>query len=169
MNRSRTSNRKAVRPGRLIILSSPSGTGKTTVYKKLLEEIRGLKYSVSFTTRKRRMGEKDGKDYHFVTVPEFRRMVKRRDFLEWEVVYGNYYGTSRHIIDRILEKGHDCIMDVDVKGGRHLKRVKPEAIAIFLMPPLPAGAQKEAFQQGHGRPCHHQMQAQDGFQGVEIP
>jgi guanylate kinase len=121
--------------GRLIILSSPSGAGKTTVYKKLLAKIKELRYSVSYTTRSKRRGEKNGRDYYFVTIPQFKRMIHRRELLEWELVYGNFYGTSRLIIEKFLEHGHNCIMDIDVKGGRHLKTLMPESVAIFLMPP----------------------------------
>jgi guanylate kinase len=140
VSRSRILNSPPARPacggrGRLIILSSPSGAGKTTVYKKLLAQIKGLKYSVSFTTRPKRRGEKNGRDYLFVTIPEFRRMVHRRELLEWELVYGHYYGTSRLIIEKYLDHGYDCIMDIDVKGGRHLKAIMPDSAAIFLMPP----------------------------------
>lgn len=123
------------RPPRLIVLSSPSGCGKTTVYRRLLAEVPGLAYSVSVTTRPMRPGEVNGRDYVFVTPAEFRRMIRRGELLEWEKVYGRYYGTRKDVVERILAEGRDCLMDLDVKGGSKLKRRRPQTLAIFLLPP----------------------------------
>ena len=101
--------------GKLIVLSSPSGGGKTTVYKRLLADDPQLKYSISYTTRPRRFNEVDGKDYFFVDKKEFKKMIKKGEFLEWEKVYGNYYGTSKKIVDNFIKNGYNCILDVDVK------------------------------------------------------
>lgn len=161
MNKCRTSNRRALKTaalkpirGRLVILSSPSGAGKTTVYKRLLAEMKKtLRYSVSFTTRPIRRGEKNHRDYHFVTVPEFKRMIRDKELLEWERVYGNYYGTSRLIIGKVLDRGFDCIMDIDVKGGRHLKKILPESLAIFLMPPSMRELRRRLFSRATDDPA----------------
>jgi guanylate kinase len=121
--------------GRLIILSSPSGGGKTTVYKRLLTEIPDLAYSISTTTRAMRTGEIDGKDYFFVTPARFRSMIRQGAFLEWEKVYGRYYGTRKDLVEGFLSQGRDCIMDLDVKGGSKLKKNRPDSLAVFLLPP----------------------------------
>jgi guanylate kinase len=121
--------------GRIIVLSSPSGCGKSTVANRLLEEIPTLRRSISYTTRDPRTGEKDGKDYHFVSQAEFEEMVKAGKFLEWEKVYGNFYGTSLEQIQDYVNKGLDVLLVIDVKGGKNIKSRIPEGILIFLEPP----------------------------------
>lgn len=140
------------RPPRLIVLSSPSGCGKTTVYKRLLEEVPDLAYSVSVTTRPMRPGEVHGRDYFFVSPAEFRRMVRRGELLEWERVYGRLYGTRKDLVEEILRQGRDCIMDLDVKGGSKLKRRRPETLAIFLLPPSFAVLRQRLEQRGTDSP-----------------
>jgi len=121
--------------GFFIILSSPSGCGKTTVYKKLLEIMPELRYSVSTTTRAPRQGEIEGKDYFFVSKKEFIKMIKNGLFLEWQKVYGKYYGTRKDIVEKIFSENKLCIMDVDVKGGIRLKKLFPDSLTFFLLPP----------------------------------
>lgn len=123
--------------GKLVILSAPSGSGKTTIMKYLVEAFPQLEFSVSATSRAPREGEKDGVDYHFMTNEEFARMVAEDRFVEWEEVYaGTHYGTLRSELERIWNKGNAIIFDVDVKGGLRLKKIFGEhALAVFIMPP----------------------------------
>jgi guanylate kinase len=123
--------------GKLVIISAPSGAGKTTIVKHLLENGLNLAFSISATTRAPRGKEKDGVDYFFLSVPEFRNRIGKDDFVEWEEVYKDLlYGTLRSEIERIWENGNHVIFDVDVKGGLNLKKIfGQKAIAIFIMPP----------------------------------
>jgi len=122
--------------GLLVIISSPSGAGKTTLSRMLREEFPGVQFSVSYTTRPMRKGEVDGVDYHFVDQDTFKKMVAADEFAEWAVVHGNHYGTSRSAVDRALEGGVDVVFDVDYQGGRALKQQWPDdALMIFILPP----------------------------------
>src|SRR5262245_42208932 len=124
-------------PFLLLILSSPSGAGKTTLTRKLQERFPALRFSVSHTTRKPRANEVDGRDYHFVTRAEFEQLVARDAFVEWAEVHGNCYGTSRAEIDRArLEP--DCsgmIFDIDYQGARQIRAKQYDAVAVFILPP----------------------------------
>jgi guanylate kinase len=125
----------ARRHGLLFVVSAPSGTGKTTLCRAMTRIFPGLHYSVSFTTRPPRPGDKDGRDYHFVTPAEFERMIKAGEFLEWAEVYGNRYGTSGVLIEKIRAEGRDVILDIDEQGARQLKDGKLSAIFILILPP----------------------------------
>ena len=118
-----------------IVLSAPSGGGKTTVTRELLERRTDIGYSVSCTTRGPREGEVDGQDYHFLTAAEFRRRVARKQFAEWAEVHGRLYGTLRSEVKRALASGRHVIMDIDVQGAREFARAFPESVLIFLLPP----------------------------------
>jgi len=121
--------------GLLVVISAPSGAGKTTVCKKLLDEFPDLHFSVSCTTRPSRKGEKEGKDYHFISVKEFKKRIEKDEFVEWEEIYGHFYGTSKkEIEDRILNNG-DVLLDIDTKGARNVKKIYPEGVFVFIMPP----------------------------------
>ena len=124
--------------GKLIIFSAPSGAGKTTIVKHLLN-IKDLKleFSISACTRKRRDNEIDNKDYYFLTVDEFQAKIEENAFIEWEEVYKNqYYGTLRSEIDRIKANNHNIIFDIDVRGGVNIKdQFGDNALAVFVMPP----------------------------------
>ncbi len=124
-----------IRKGLLIILSSPSGGGKTSIYKKILEHNPEFLYSVSATTRPKRVGEIDGKSYHFLSVDEFRRQIEEGKFAEWALVYGHYYGTYRSFIDRALAEGKIVLMDIDTQGAKNLIGLYKEAVDIFIIPP----------------------------------
>lgn len=124
--------------GKIIILSAPSGTGKSTIISRLIKD-EGLRlgFSVSATSRKPRGQEQDGKDYFFLSEEEFQRRVDNNEFVEWEEVYaGTRYGTLESEVERVTSTGHNLIMDVDVKGALNIKkRFGDEAISIFVMPP----------------------------------
>lgn len=132
-------SREKVRSGgRLIILSAPSGCGKTTLVEKLFKRRHALKRSVSVTTRKPRPGERSGRDYVFVTRAEFLRRRRQNQFLEWAKVHGELYGTSAPAVWRLVRRGLDILLTIDVQGMRQLKRAamqKAKLVTIFLMPP----------------------------------
>jgi guanylate kinase len=123
--------------GKLIIISAPSGAGKTTIVQHLLRSDLGLEFSVSACSREKREGEVDGKDYYFLPVETFKEKIRKEEFIEWEEVYqGQYYGTLRSEIDRIWASGRHVIFDVDVIGGLNLKQKFPHnALSVFIMPP----------------------------------
>ena len=123
--------------GKLIVITAPSGAGKTTIVRHLMKTFDFLGFSISATTREKRKHEVDGKDYHFMSVEDFKKMRRRRKFLEWEEVYENqFYGTLRSEVERIWEEGKHIIFDVDVKGAKDIKKAYPdETLAIFVKPP----------------------------------
>ena len=123
------------RHGLMIVLSSPSGGGKTTIAHRLLKRDRNIVRSVSCTTRKSRPGEKNGRDYFFITPARFKSMISSRSFLEWARVHRNYYGTPRRWVEGQLKKGKDVLFVIDVQGGKTLKRKESKALLIFLKPP----------------------------------
>jgi len=119
----------------LIVVSSPSGGGKTTIVEHILKELPGLKRTVSYTTRQPRKGEQDGEAYNFITEDEFKEKIRHDEFLEWEENFGYYYGTSREQVERIISRGNDVILNIDVKGARNVKKYFPGSISVFIMPP----------------------------------
>ena len=121
--------------GLLIVISAPSGTGKSTVVRRLLARMPRLIHSVSCTTRAPRTGETDGVDYHFVTEKEFEHRIQRGYFLEWAKVHDASYGTPRRPIDDAIARGMGILLDIDVQGGMAIKQAFPDALTIFLLPP----------------------------------
>ncbi len=119
----------------LIVISAPSGAGKTTICKGLLDEFPDLRFSVSCTTRPPRKGEKDGEDYHFVSVENFKVRIEEGEFVEWEEIYGHFYGTSKKEIEDLIQRGYDVILDIDTKGAGNVKSIYPEGVFVFIMPP----------------------------------
>lgn len=136
--------------GKLVIISAPSGAGKTTIVRYLLDSGLKLGFSVSATTRAPRGIEKDGVDYFFLTVPEFRRRIDNNEFTEWEEVYKDlFYGTLKSELERIWEKGNHVIFDVDAKGGINLKKIfGNKSIALFIMPPSVKELEKRLINRG---------------------
>ena len=127
------SERKA--RGSIIIVSAPSGSGKTTLIKRLLAAAPGLQFSVSYTTRPPRHGEKNGADYFFVTRKVFERMIHAGEFVEWADVVGHLYGTARGQLLAAAGEGKDILLDIDVQGHRQVREKLPEAVSIFILPP----------------------------------
>jgi guanylate kinase len=124
------------RRGLMLVLSSPSGAGKTTLSRKLLESDPGVELSVSVTTRKQRPGEVDGRDYHFVDAGRFDAMVANDELLEWAHVFGNRYGTPRAPVDAALARGRDVLFDIDWQGTQQLReRANRDLVSIFVLPP----------------------------------
>ncbi|MBI5239704.1 MAG: guanylate kinase [Elusimicrobia bacterium] len=121
--------------GALVIISAPSGTGKSTVLRRILQCRKDLRYSVSCTTRAPRPGEKHGRSYFFLGPEEFKRRIQRHEFLEWAMVHGNYYGTPRRFIEESVQSGRWVLLDIDVKGAASVRRKIPDAVTVFLLPP----------------------------------
>jgi len=119
----------------VFVVSAPSGSGKTTVIRELLKNEKRLVKSISATTRARRCGEEQGADYYFISREEFKKRIKKNYFLEWERVFGNYYGTPKAPIEKALRENKDVILALDVKGALKIKRIFREAVLIFLLPP----------------------------------
>lgn len=123
------------RRGNLFILSGPSGVGKTTLRRRLQKKIAPLSFSISWTTRSPRPGEKPDQDYHFVSPEQFKKQIRREGFLEWARVHNDYYGTPSKPVQTWLRQGRDVLLDIDVQGAGQVKRKMPEAVSIFILPP----------------------------------
>lgn len=134
--------------GLLLALSAPSGTGKTTLARRLVARVRGAEFSVSVTTRRRRRRERGGVDYHFVDPARFQRKIDRGELLEWAEVHGHFYGTPRGPAERALRAGGVIVFDVDVQGGRSIQRLYPEAVLVFVLPPSLRELERRLRQRG---------------------
>ncbi|MBU0570576.1 MAG: guanylate kinase [Candidatus Omnitrophica bacterium] len=119
----------------IMVVSSPSGGGKTTVVNSLLAAVSGIERSISHTTREVRKNEHDKEDYIFISVEQFKESIEKDEFLEWEENFGNYYGTSEQQVRDALATGQDVILSIDVKGARRVKKKFPESVSVFIMPP----------------------------------
>ena len=124
-----------MRKGRLFVITAPSGAGKSSLIKALLKDDASLKLSTSYTTRPPRPGEQNGREYHFVTDPEFLAMRERGEFLESAEVHGNRYGTSRKVILDAIAAGEDLILEIDWQGARQVRAIYPQCVGIFILPP----------------------------------
>lgn len=121
--------------GVLIIVSGPSGVGKGTILKKVIEENENMRFAISATTRKPRLGEQEGKSYFFKTVEEFKSMIDKGELLEWVDYCGNFYGKPKNYIEETLKSGYDVIVEVEVEGARNIKKIYPDSLSIFILPP----------------------------------
>jgi guanylate kinase len=121
--------------GRLIVIAAPSGAGKTSLVKALLASEPSLRLSVSHTTRQRRPTEAEGREYHFVSVPEFGRLKDCGEFLEHARVFDNFYGTSRAFVEQQLAAGHDVVLEIDWQGAQQVRRAMPQCVSVFILPP----------------------------------
>ena len=122
-------------PGTLIIITAPSGAGKTTLVRGLLERDSQIRLSVSYTTREPRAGEADGRDYHFVDIAKFRELRDRGEFLEWAEVHGNYYATSKVWLKEQIAAGRDILLEIDWQGAQQVRKAFPGAVGVFVLPP----------------------------------
>lgn len=156
--------------GKLVIISAPSGAGKTTIVRQLLERDLKLAFSVSATTREPRGNEKDGSDYFFLTPDEFRRRIDRNEFVEWEEVYKDlYYGTLKSEIERIWSEGRHVLFDVDVKGGINLKKLYGEkAVSLFIMPPSVAELENRLRGRGTEKPDKIDMRLAKAVEEINL-
>jgi len=127
--------KKNLKKGKIIVISGPSGCGKTTICKELIKKNKNFVFSVSYTTRLKREGEINGKDYFFVSEQEFLKMVRQKKLVEWAKVYNNYYGTPKEPLLKAINSGKDILLDIDVQGGKNIKKIFPESILIFVLPP----------------------------------
>jgi guanylate kinase len=134
--RKKEENTKSAHP-LLIVISGPSGVGKDATLDRMKKAGLPYQYVLTATTRPKRPGEKDGVDYWFISEDKFQQMVKKNQFLEWAKVYGNYYGVPKREITEALKQGLDTVVKVDVQGAATIKRILPDALFIFLMPPSP--------------------------------
>jgi guanylate kinase len=121
--------------GHVFILSAPSGAGKTTLRRAVIERFADIHYSVSFTTRPRRAGEVEGRDYHFISTAEFEEGIRSGRWAEWAQVHENFYGTSAKVLEQTLAAGRDILLDIDVQGAHQILRRFPKSVTIFIMPP----------------------------------
>ncbi|MFI0473168.1 guanylate kinase [Halomonas sp. HMF6819] len=134
--------------GTLFIVSAPSGAGKTSLVRELIESLDGLQVSVSHTTRGRREGEVDGVNYHFCPVATFEAMINRGDFFEYARVFDNYYGTSRHAVQDLLTAGQDVILEIDWQGAQQVREQMSDAVSIFILPPSRAELERRLSNRG---------------------
>lgn len=134
--------------GLLFTISAPSGAGKTSLVKALVERNPLVRISVSHTTRAKRPGEVDGRDYHFVSAEEFMKRVNAGGFLEHAEVYGNYYGTSQQAADELLGRGYDVILEIDWQGAAQVRRLRPETVSVFILPPSRAVLEQRLLGRG---------------------
>ncbi|GGP28246.1 guanylate kinase [Silvimonas amylolytica] len=121
--------------GTIFVVTAPSGAGKTTLVAALLAADQQIQLSISFTSRTPRAGEVNGKDYHFVDRATFEGMVQAGEFVEWAEVYGNYYGTSRKWLESVIDDGRDILLEIDWQGAQQVKRLFPESVGVFVLPP----------------------------------
>jgi len=124
-----------VRKGLLFVVSAPSGAGKTTLCKEVVKYIPNLQHSISYTTRAARLTEMNGTDYHFVSVEEFKKMITEDEFVEWAIVHGNYYGTSKKDLNNLLDNGIDVVLDIDSQGANQIKKKFSNGAFIYVLPP----------------------------------
>jgi guanylate kinase len=139
-------NLEITRRGLMLVLSSPSGAGKTSICKKLLEQEKELTLSVSATTRTRRPGEVEGADYQFISTLEFETRINKAQFLEYAKVFGHYYGTPSHLVENSLQSGRDVLFDIDWQGTQQLKaKARQDLVSVFILPPSIKELEKRLF------------------------
>jgi guanylate kinase len=153
--------------GIVFVISSPSGGGKTTLVRKVMEQLPGLRFSVSYTTRPPRSNEREGVDYRFVDLPVFQDMVKRGAFLEWAEVLGNYYGTALKNVGLLEKEGVDLVLDVDTQGARQVVGKLDHAVLIFILPPSPEVLQQRLIKRGLDSPGTIQFRLANALKEIQ--
>ncbi len=163
--------------GQLFVVSAPSGAGKSSLVKALMELDAGVQHSISHTTRAPRGREVDGREYHFIDDPSFERMVANEEFLEWAEVHGNRYGTSRQEVLDCLRAGHDVMLEIDCQGALQVQNIFPQALLIFILPPSWEALRKRLSRRGEDSPetietrlnnAHYELQQLNHFDFVII-
>jgi len=134
--------------GILFVISAPSGAGKTTLLGKVMKQVAGLSFSVSHTTRRPRSNEEDGKDYYFVSLAAFQKMIEKGEFIEWAEVLGNHYGTALRNLQELDSGEIDILLDIDTQGARKIKKKTESAVFIFLLPPSPETLRERLLSRG---------------------
>jgi len=153
--------------GLIFIISAPSGAGKTTLLRKVMEELPGLRFSVSYTTRPPRANEREGKDYHFISPSLFQKMVERDEFLEWAEVLGNRYGTARKNTHLLKSEGIDLILDIDTQGARRVVEQVEPAILIYVLPPSLESLEERLTKRGFDSPERIQFRLANAKRDME--
>jgi len=143
--------------GDVFVISAPSGSGKTTICRMLVKKLDNMEISISYTTRPRKRGEVDGTDYYFIDPEKFDKMINSREFLEFAPVYGHRYGTSREAVRSIVSRGKDAVLEIDVQGGKKVKKELPEAILVAVFPPDRRSLEKRLI--GRGRDSAEEVRA----------
>ncbi|HZX28844.1 MAG TPA: guanylate kinase [Telluria sp.] len=138
--------------GSLFVVAAPSGAGKSTLVNALLAQEPGIKLSISTTTRQPRPGEQNGREYHFTTAEDFVKRAGEGEFLEWAEVHGNYYGTSRLMVEQQMKLGTDILLEIDWQGARQVKSLFPQASSIFILPPSIAALEERLHKRGTDEP-----------------
>ena len=139
---------KQDRHGRLFLVTAPSGAGKTSLVRALLKDHPNVRFSISYTTRPQRPNEEDARDYHFVDKAEFGRMVAAGEFLEHAQVFDNYYGTSRRVVEERMAEGLDVLLEIDWQGAAQVRKLIPQAVSIFILPPSRAELERRLRTRG---------------------
>ena len=152
--------------GNVFVISAPSGVGKSTLIRLLLESVPRLRFAVSHTTRERRWGEKDGQEYFFVTRARFEKMAASDRFVEWADIHGNLYGTSRRLLNQARRGGWDVILDIDVQGQKQVGKQFPDAIKIFIL--LPSFRELKKRLQNRGTDSKREMEVRLGKAAQEL-
>jgi guanylate kinase len=138
--------------GSLFVVAAPSGAGKSTLVNALLAQEPGIKLSISTTTRQPRPGEQDGREYFFTTPEDFIARADAGEFLEWAEVHGNYYGTSRLMVEKEMKTGTDILLEIDWQGARQVRKQFPDAAGIFILPPSIAALEERLYKRGQDEP-----------------
>ena len=138
--------------GSLFIVAAPSGAGKSTLVNALLQQEPAIKLSISTTTRQPRPGEVDGREYHFTSADDFVARADAGEFLEWAEVHGNYYGTSRLVVEDVMKAGTDVLLEIDWQGARQVRKQFPSTVGIFIVPPSIAALEERLHKRGQDEP-----------------